>query len=217
MIDGVQLKICGLTTPGDAECAAGAGADALGFILYPKSPRYLPLERYRAIAPLVPEGPKRVAVLVEPGTAELDAAIAAGFDRFQIHFERTTPLERVREWSELVGRDRLWLAPKLPPGTGVVEEWIPLAGGFLLDTFHEGGFGGSGKTGDWEGFRRHQARWPETAWVLAGGLGPGNVGEALAASGARFVDVNSGVEVSPGIKDHEKVRQVVRAIRDAKT
>lgn len=208
MMGDVHLKVCGQTCAEDAHAAADIGADYLGFILYPKSPRAVTLERYKEIAPSLPAGPRRVAVLVEPSTNELAAVIAAGFDLFQIHFGCTTAFEIVQGWSLQVGAHRLWLAPKLPPADDVPAEWLPLATSFLLDTFHAGGFGGSGKTGDWSKFAAHQERHPQNTWILAGGLKPENIAEAIAGSGARFVDVNSGVESSPGVKDGAKLRML---------
>jgi phosphoribosylanthranilate isomerase len=213
MINGIQLKICGLTSVRDAEAAARMGADYLGFILYPKSPRYLPVETYRGCANALPDGARRVAVMVEPSVSELAAAESAGFDFFQIHFSTTTPLETVRAWSAQVGPGRLWLAPKLPPAEDVTDAWLPLAGGFLIDTFHAGGFGGSGKTGDWTKFARYQQTHSHQTWILAGGLSPDNIAEAIAQSRAQFVDVNSGVEISPGVKDHEKLARLAEALR----
>jgi len=213
MINGLQLKICGQTRAEDARVAAELGADFLGFILYPKSPRYLSLDAYQELAAALPAGPRRVAVMVEPTTDELAMAAGASFDLFQIHFSHTTPLETMRGWSLQLGAHRLWLAPKLPPSEDVPAEWLPLAGTFLLDTFHAAGFGGSGKTGDWEKFARHQQVSPQHAWILAGGLSPENIVEAVARSGTRFVDVNSGVESSPGVKDHGKLKRLAEALQ----
>lgn len=213
MINGIRFKICGLTRVADARAAADAGADFLGFILYPKSPRFLPLADYRQLKGELPAGVPRVAVMVEPSLAELTGAQAAGFDRVQIHFNTSLPLVRLREWSELVGADRLWLAPKLPPEADVSAALIPLAGTFLLDTFDAGGFGGSGKTGDWDKFARHRAAFPDKTWVLAGGLSPDNVAAAIAGGGADFIDVNSGVEDAPGVKDHGKLARLAEALR----
>ncbi|OAM87153.1 phosphoribosylanthranilate isomerase [Termitidicoccus mucosus] len=212
MIGNIQLKVCGLTSAADARAAARAGADYLGFILWPKSPRFLALEAWKKLAPDLPAGPKRVAVMVEPGVAELSSAVAAGFDFVQIHFSHTVPLAVAAEWSEFTGRSRLWLAPKLPPEMDVAAAWLPLADTFLLDTFHAGGFGGSGRTGDWAKFARHRAAHSEKTWILAGGLTPENVAAALAASGARFVDVNSGVESSPGVKNAEKLSRFAKNV-----
>ncbi len=212
MINGVQIKVCGLTRVEDAVVAADTGADYLGFILYPKSPRHLPLERYVGLAPALPPGPGRVAVMVEPTTEALAAAVAAGFDFFQIHFAHTTPPATLREWSAQLGPRRLWLAPKLPPDLDVPADWLPLADTVMVDTFHAGGFGGSGKTGDWAKFARHQAAHPGHAWILAGGLSPENIAEAMMRSGTRRVDVNSGVESAPGLKDHSKLRALAATL-----
>jgi phosphoribosylanthranilate isomerase len=216
MIGAFQLKVCGQTRVVDARVAAELGADYLGFILYPKSPRHLSLARYQELSPELPAGPRRVAVMVEPSIDELAAANAAGFDFFQIHCAHTTPLATVQAWSTQVGSHRLWLAPKLPPGEDVPAAWLPLAATFLLDTFHSEGFGGSGKTGDWEKFSRHQQSNPQHTWILAGGLNPENIAEAVARSGTHFVDVNSGVESSPGVKDHAKLRRLAEVLSSVK-
>lgn len=216
MIGALQVKVCGQTRAEDARVAAEIGADYLGFILYPKSPRYLTLARYAELSSALPAGPRRVAVMVEPTVEELAAASAAGFDFFQIHCAHTTPLATVQTWSALVGGHRLWLAPKLPPAVDVPADWLPLSGTFLLDTFHAEGFGGSGKTGDWAKFARHQQANPQHTWILAGGLNPDNITDAVARSGAHFVDVNSGVESSPGVKDHAKLRRLAEALASVK-
>lgn len=213
MINGIRLKICGLTRAEHARAAAAVGADYLGFILYPKSPRHLPAADYAALKAGLPAGVPRVAVMVEPSLSEIMAAQAAGFDRFQVHFNVTLPIVRVREWTELIGAEKLWLAPKLPPGSDVSTALIPRAGTFLLDTFQAEGFGGSGKTGDWGKFARHRAAFPEKTWILAGGLSPENVADAIGASGADFVDVNSGVEESPGVKSADKIARLAEALR----
>ena len=214
MINGTQVKICGLTSLDDALAADKIGADYFGFILWPKSPRCVSLETFGAIASKLP-GRKKVAVMVEPGTSDLLQAKAAGVDRMQIHFRHTTPLARVREWSLAAGAKQLWLAPKLPPQIDVAPEWLPLADAFLLDAFDANAaqFGGTGRPGDWEKFARHRAAHPGNLWILAGGLSPENIAEAVVETGARLVDVNSGVEASPGVKDHAKLQQLMRALR----
>lgn len=216
MIDGIRFKVCGLTSLVDAEFADRCGADYLGFIFYPKSPRHISLAQYRAMEPRLPAR-RKVAVTVEPTAAELTAMRDTGFDYFQIHFRHDLPLERVREWSEIVGAKHLWLAPKLPPEADVAEALLPLAKFVLLDTFHQEGFGGSGKTGDWTKFARHQKEHPQQFWILAGGLDPENIGEALRQSGAKFVDVNSGVESAPGVKDQEKLKKLVVRLHESRS
>jgi len=214
MIDGIRLKVCGLTSIVDAEGADRCGADYLGFILYPKSPRWISLAQYRSMAAHLPER-RKVAVSVEPTLDELSAMRDAGFDHFQIHFRAEAAEARIAEWSRLVGSTHLWLAPKLAPTEDVSPAVRSAAKYVLLDTFHAEGFGGSGQTGDWGKFARHQAAHPENFWILAGGLHPGNIGDALAHSGARFVDVNSGVESAPGVKDETKLNHFVAAMREA--
>jgi phosphoribosylanthranilate isomerase len=216
MIDGIRLKVCGLTSHVDAEFADRCGADYLGFILYPKSPRHIRLETYRAMAERLPDR-RKVAVSVEPTLDELAAMQDAGFDFFQIHYRPETPVEQLTAWSRLVSEKKLWLAPRLPPESDVSPEARAVAKYILLDTFHRDSFGGTGKVGDWAKFARHQAAHPGNFWVLAGGLNPENIGDALRQSGARFVDVNSGVEAAPGVKDHAKLKRFVVALHEAAT
>jgi phosphoribosylanthranilate isomerase len=214
MINGVRLKVCGITSLVDAEAADAVGADYLGFIFYPQSPRAVSMTQYQAMSERLPPR-KRVAVLVEPSPAELAAFVAEDFDRFQIHFNATTPLAAIAAWSQLVGRARLWLAPKLPPAQDVTPEWLAQAETFLLDTFHAEKFGGTGETGDWDKFKRHHLTHAGKTWILSGGLNPENIAAAVTATGSRFVDVNSGVEQAPGVKSPAKLKAFVLALHNA--
>jgi phosphoribosylanthranilate isomerase len=216
MIDGIRFKVCGLTSLVDAELADKCGADYLGFNFYPKSPRAISLAQYRAMAPRLPER-RKVSVSVEPSTEELAQWRDAGFDYFQIHFRPETPEKQLVEWSKAVGEKHLWLAPKLPAGAEVSPAALALAKFILLDTYQADAFGGTGRTGDWGKFARYQAAHRGNFWILAGGLNPANIGEALKQSGARFVDVNSGVESAPGVKDQEKLKAFVVALHRAAT
>ncbi len=216
MIDGIRFKVCGLTSLVDAEFADKCGADYLGFIFHPKSPRFISLTQYRAMAPRLPDR-RKVAVSVEPTLEELTAMRDAGFDYFQIHFRPEIPDAMLSAWSQLVGEKHLWLAPKLPPENDVSPAARAVAKFILLDTFHREGFGGSGQTGDWGKFARHQAAHRGNFWILAGGLNAENIGEALKQSGAKFVDVNSGVESAPGVKDEAKLKRFVVRMHEAAT
>ncbi len=211
MIEGVQLKVCGLTSLVDAEFADACGADYLGFILHPTSPRHVSLAQYRAMAGRLPARHK-IAVAVEPKAEELSEMRDAGFDRFQVHFRHDLPIASIEAWSAAVGPRSLWLAPKLPPKVDVPETWHPLCGAILLDTYDPELFGGTGRTGDWAKFSRHRKAHPRRTWILSGGLKPENIGEALDESGARFVDVNSGIESAPGVKDHARLKAFVAAV-----
>jgi phosphoribosylanthranilate isomerase len=215
MIEGIQLKVCGLRTAADAQSAARAGADFLGFNFYPASPRAITLEHYRRLAAELPATPK-VAVTVEPSREELAALLDAGFAAIQIHFRTELAAAGLAAWAEAVGPARLWLAPKLPPGEEVAPTWLPFARTWLLDTFQPGAFGGSGRTGDWDKFRRHREAHAAHTWILAGGLNADNVGAALRASGATFVDANSGVESAPGVKDPAKLSAFAASVRAAR-
>jgi phosphoribosylanthranilate isomerase len=215
MIDGIRFKVCGLSSLVDAEFADRCGADYLGFNFYPKSPRHITLAQFRAMSPRLPDR-RKVAVAVEPSNAELAALREAGFDYFQIHFRPEAISDaQLSAWSRLVGEKHLWLAPKLPPGADTPPAALAVAKFIMLDTFHREAFGGTGKTGDWRKFARHQAAHPQNFWILAGGLNPDNIGEALRETGAKFVDVNSGVESAPGVKDEAKLKAFVVALHRA--
>lgn len=216
MIDGIRFKVCGLTSLVDAEFADRCGADFLGFIFHPGSPRGLTTAQYAAMRARLPDR-RKVAVSVEPTDARLAELADLGFDCFQIHHRADLPSRQILAWAEQVGRDRLWLAPKVPPGAELPVVALAAARTILVDTYHAAGFGGSGQTGDWGRFARLQAEHPGNTWILAGGLNPENIGAALRASGARFVDVNSGVESAPGVKDVGKLKRLVVRLHEATT
>jgi phosphoribosylanthranilate isomerase len=213
MINGIRFKVCGITSPADAELADRAGADYLGFNLYAKSPRYVTLEQYRAMAPRLP-GRRKVAVIVEPTLAEMREIAAMGFDFIQVHFDANVFPSGAAAWAAEAGSQRLWLAPRLPPGTDLPPEVLALASTFLFDTFAADKFGGSGKTADWTKYRRQGEANPDKTWILAGGLNPDNVGVALKATGARTIDVSSGIEARPGVKDPAKLAAFVARLAE---
>lgn len=214
MIDGIRLKVCGLTSLVDAQFADRCGADYLGFNLYPKSPRYIPLPQYQAMAATLPDR-RKVCVIVEPDPNEL-ALMRDDFDFFQIHFRHDTPVTTLAAWAKAAGLEKLWLAPKLPPEVDVPPALLRFTRYFLLDTFQPDAFGGTGKTGDWQKFARHQRAHPDRFWILAGGLSPETIGDAIRATQAKFVDVNSGIEAAPGIKDHEKLKSFVVRLHESR-
>ncbi len=206
-----QIKVCGLTNSGDAELAAELKADFLGFIFYAKSPRAIASAAFQELRPRL-SSPKLVYVQVRPTPEELRAALGAGFDFFQLHFPADEDLRLIETWAEIVSPERLWLAPKIAPGEHFPSEIQRYANTFLVDTYHKTDFGGTGETGDWSRFRDLSRAAPEKQWVLAGGLTPENVGEAITSTGARIVDVASGVEARPGVKDHARMRAFFAAV-----
>ncbi len=214
MIAGVQIKVCGLTNASDAFDASSVGADYLGFIFYPQSSRYVDLEAYQAFQSELPQLPK-VAVTVSPDGDLLERLEGAGFDYYQIHFPINRNSRQLAEgWAERLNPENIWLAPKVDPVVGFDESLLPFANTFLWDTYQKDAYGGTGKVGDWDGFRAISERFTEKDWVLAGGLNPDNVCEAIEKSGSKRIDLNSGVEKSPGVKDLKLLQQVKIALEN---
>jgi len=212
MINGIRIKVCGITSRVDAEAAAVCGADYLGFILYSKSPRYLPLEKFEAMLPSLPPL-KKIGVVVEPTLEELARVRDAGFDYVQIHFPNATPFPDAVAWLDVIPPERLWLAPRIPPGKALDLVFIALADTILFDSYHPEQFGGTGEVCDWRAFAKLQAKHKEATWVLAGGLSPKNVANAVKESKTHAVDVNSGIESAPGVKDPDKLRAFCDALK----
>lgn len=212
MLSSVHVKVCGLTREEDVDLALSLGADYCGFIVYPKSPRGLSLERATQLAARVPAG-KRVVVDVETNLDDLERARDAGFDYFQIHTQMPTDREMLVARSGLVGKERLWFAPRLAPADDFPEFALEFADTILVDTFAKDQIGGTGKVGDLERFSNLQQSHPQTHWILAGGLSPDNLEEAIKVTGASHLDINSGVESAPGIKDPTKLREAFKSLR----
>lgn len=210
---GVQVKVCGLRTPEQAALAVRLGVAAVGVNVWPGSPRAVSLDTAAAVLEAVPRG-KRVCVDVAPERGKLEQALALGFDVFQIHFEPHR--EALRVWLDVVGRERLWLAPKWPPQTPFPAALLEEGETLLVDAYRADAFGGTGRVGDWDAFAALRAAYPLKRWVLAGGLSPENIAEALRRSGADWVDVNSGIEDAPGVKNEERLREFLALCRSHK-
>ena len=203
-----QVKICGITRREDAMAAIDAGANALGFILYPKSPRFIVPERVAEIIAILPPFCAAVAVLVDPAAAEIAAlARRVPFTHWQLHgaeppelVEAIKPLRAIKAlrlpWSE--SRERLAAYD---------------VGAFLLDT-PSSEHGGTGRAFDWNLIAAFRELTPRPL-ILSGGLTPDNIGEAVRRVQPWGVDVSSGVERAPGVKDHEKIRKFIHACRHA--
>ena len=207
-----RVKVCGITRPEDGRLAVSLGATYLGFILYPKSPRAIELGDFQALHSSLPDS-FRVLVDVRPSIESLKSQVDAGFDFFQIHFSEVHDDAYLSEVSQIVGHDRLWLAPKLLPDALFPESLFQYATTFLMDTYQKDGFGGSGKIGNWTHFRRLSEDYPEKIWILAGGLNPDNIKDAVAQANPQIVDVSSGVEESPGMKSHKKLKAFFENLR----
>lgn len=209
-----QVKICGITSREDARMALEAGADFLGLIVYPRSPRAVSYEQARDLCGFIPAG-RRVMVDVESAADELERFGDLGFDAYQIHFDAAGSLASLAAWAGVVGRDRLWLGPRLAPREAFPQEVLEFGDTVLLDTYDRDRHGGTGRVGDWTRFAEWQTLYQHKRWVLAGGLGPENIRAALEATHAQIIDVNSGVEAAPGRKDPARLHALFAAFGDA--
>lgn len=204
----VQVKICGLNSPVAFDTAVEAGADWVGFVFFPPSPRHVTPSQAASLSGRFHGGPGRVGLFVDPPDADVAAALhALRLDALQVYAPGARAAEirarfGVPVWQAVgigsaadlpgaaEGVDRLLLEAKAPPGAGRP--------------------GGNALVFEWSVLRGWRAPLP---WMLAGGLTPGNVAAAIAATGAPAVDVSSGVESARGVKDPALIRAFVGAVR----
>jgi phosphoribosylanthranilate isomerase len=203
----IPAKICGMTRVEDALLAAELGAAAIGFVFYPKSPRCVDVEQVGRMSEVLPKHVARVGVFVNPDldtmmfTAEL-----AGLTHIQLHGEESpllcqySPLPVIKTVRS--GND-LSLFKNFPVTA------------FLLDSTAPGQYGGTGQLSDWDFCRRMRENVP--AVILAGGLSASNIAQAIDSAQPDAVDLSSAVEKSPGIKDHQKMREFFDAIKKVTT
>ena len=209
MIGPITIKVCGITRAADAAMAVHLGADWIGVNVWSQSPRYVPAESRLALLREIP-AKRRVAIAVNPTTQEAQSLIDEGFTAVQVHFDPAEKKCDVGALAKAIG-PALWLAPRLPEGQPFPVDLLPFAQTFIQDAHQVGAFGGTGKRADWKRFTEALKAHPSHQWILAGGLGPDNVAEAYTA-GARFLDLNSQVEVAPGLKSAEKLHKCVEAL-----
>ncbi|MBD3241300.1 MAG: phosphoribosylanthranilate isomerase [Chitinivibrionales bacterium] len=201
----VRIKICGITRYEDAKTAVGLGVDALGFIFYPKSPRFVQPQDARTIIERLPPFVSRVGVFVDEDAEKVKEIVAyTGIDTLQLHGNETP-----RYCTQF--RQAVIKAFRVGPGIEEPDFDRYPVNGFLLDTWDAASQGGTGKTFDWGIARR--ACLTHANIILAGGLGPSNLVEALDAVRPYGIDLNSGVEVKPGVKNPHKLHQAVSAAR----
>lgn len=208
-----EIKICGLSTPETLDAALGAGADWVGFVRFARSPRHVELEAARVLSRQAKGRAGRVVLLVDPDDAALAAAIEAiAPDLIQLH-GRESP-ERVAEIRTSTGLPVMKaLGIAGAADLAAIPAYAAVADRLLLDAKAPPGAalpGGNGVSFDWSLLAG--ADLP-AGLMLSGGLGPENVAEALARTGLRAVDVSSGVESAPGIKDPARIAAFVTAAR----
>ncbi|WP_308388435.1 phosphoribosylanthranilate isomerase [Acidithiobacillus sp. AMEEHan] len=197
----VRVKICGITTPADAQLAAVAGADAIGMVFYPPSPRNVAITDAQQILAAVPPFVTRVGLFVNPQRAWVEEVLAAcALDMLQFHGDE--------EPEFCAGFQRPYLKVLRVSGECDLRPWrdrFGTAQGLLLDKRDAQVFGGSGQSFAWW-------RLPQDLGIpliLAGGLHPENVATAIDVARPYAVDVSSGVEVSPGRKDRGKMERFI--------
>jgi phosphoribosylanthranilate isomerase len=206
----IAIKICGLSTEKTLDAALKGGASHVGFVHFPKSPRHVDLEKMAALASRVPAHVVRVAVLVDPDD-ELLAEIASLVDVLQFHGDETQ--ERIAAARRRFGK-QLWKAIPVRTSADLAagSTFAGAADMLLYDAKTPRGAdlpGGMGLRFDWNlmsGFR------PPIAWGLSGGLDAGNVADAIRIAKAPLVDVSSGVESAPGVKDVDKIAAFCKAV-----
>ena len=207
----VTAKICGLSTPETLDAAIDQGTAQVGFVFFPPSPRTLTFEQAAGLASRVPDPVRKAGVFVDPDDALLDAAIVtARLDILQLH--KTTP-DRAAAIRARTGRE-VWAAvavktrADLAPAAG----FSGAADRLLYDAKTPDSSalpGGMGLRFDWTLLQGHAHPLP---WALSGGLTPDNVVEAIRVTGATAVDVSSGVESAPGVKDVDKIAAFLKAV-----
>jgi len=211
MPDNIRVKICGLSTQEGLQAVADTGAAYVGFVFFPKSPRNVTIEQARELALATPVGLAKVALVVDADNAFLDAITdAVPLDMLQLHGHESP--ERVLEIKARYGLP-VMKAVGIADASDVpnIDLYNAVADQILIDAKPPKSAtlpGGNGLSFDWTLIAKR--RWPKP-WMLAGGLTPDNVAEAIALTGATQVDVSSGVEAGVGIKDNAKIAAFVAA------
>ena len=202
-----RVKICGLTRPEDAAAAAQLGADAIGLVFAGRSPRKLSVDMAAAIVAGLPPFVATVALFMDDDPQLVEAVIRRlAPDLLQFH-----GLENP-EYCEFFGRRYLKAVPMAGFGTGAIVEAArlhPRAAGLVLDGHGLGEAGGSGRTFEWSEARTEGV----PPLVVAGGLTPENVADAVRIAAPWAVDVSSGVEAAPGVKDHGRMERFINEVR----
>ena len=206
-----RTKICGLSTPGTVVAAAEAGAAYVGFVFFAKSPRNVTIAQANALSRAVPPGVAKVGLVVDADDAFLDALTeGVGLDMLQLHGHED--VARVAEVRARFGLPVMKAVGVSQEGDlDAVRAYGEVADQVLIDAKPAAGAdlpGGNGLAFDWRLLVGQRFACP---WMLAGGLTPENVAEAVALTGARQVDVSSGVESAPGVKDIAAIKAFIEA------
>ena len=200
-----KIKICGFTRPQDAQAAAELGADAVGLVFYAKSKRCVDAAQAAEITAALPPQVVKVALFVNESAEQIRRILGTvPIDIVQFHGDEAP------EFCRQFGKP-YWKAVRVQSAQDIAEaaEHYADAAALLLDAHIEGQYGGTGQVFDWR-------LLPDTMplpWILSGGLNPGNVAAALRQTGAAWLDVSSGVEQAPGIKNRDLMADFIRQVR----
>jgi len=202
-----RIKICGITRAEDGAAAAAAGADAIGLVFYAASPRAISVAQATALVAALPPLVTRVGLFVNPDPVWVREVLAAvALDLLQFHGDESAELCRA------FGRPYLKALRMRPDcDIGAQMQAYGDASGILLDTWHPAAYGGTGESFDWQRIPNQRPR----PLLLAGGLDPDNVAAAVSAVRPYAVDVSSGVEQRPGIKDAARIDAFAAAVARA--
>ena len=205
----MQVKICGITNEEDALRAADCGAAALGFIFYPPSPRYIKPEDARKIIRILPKEIVKVGVFVNEKVDEIKRVMKyCALDMIQLHGDETP------EFCQEFPSAQVIKAVELKNEADFVYAKSYHVGAILIDSRHARLYGGTGKKSNWDLACRIKNKKP---LILSGGLNKENIADALRTVAPDALDVNSGVELSPGKKDHTKLTRIFDFIRSTDT
>lgn len=219
-----RIKICGITNEADALAAAHAGADTIGLNFYPKSPRFIEPEIAWTILTAVPPQLGRVGVVVNENTEtvnrlllKLGSILPSGLQAIQLHGDEPPEILREIRAKHLIRARRFTEEgiAAIAADLEACDKMRRLPDAVLVDAATPGRYGGTGTTVSWSGLADYRRWLHNVPLILAGGLTPENVAEAIRIVRPHGVDVASGVESSPGKKDHAKVRDFVAAAREA--
>lgn len=206
----IRVKICGMTKVEDALFAVREGVDALGFIFYPKSPRCVDLKSAEGIIKALPPFVDKVGVFVNATGANIEKSVSVGLTAIQLHGDESPDF--CMELRKRFPAITLFKAFRVGSESTASEfsQYHDIVDGFLLDTYVKGAKGGTGEVFDWSIIESLHLTKPV---LLAGGLSPENIGEAIRSARPYCLDVNSGVETSPGIKDAGKIARLMSIVR----
>ncbi len=207
----MRVKICGITKPDQGKAIASIGANALGFICVPASPRYVTSKQILAITELIPDNVECIGVFANSTIAQINQIVAeGGLTGVQLHGDESPDfcfqLRQVLPKVEIIKALRVKNSQALEE----VDIYTSYVDTLLLDAYHSQQLGGTGKTLDWNTLQEFK---PKCSWLLAGGLTTRNILDALSQVKPNGIDLSSGVERSPGDKDLDKVYQLFEQLK----